>query len=403
MKILYVTPLVLGIEDILRGDLDAKGLPSMVLPLKKLLTDGHKVDVIFVSNYKGSYNIHDKTLKKMRIIANINNDLTISKGLKKIVRLCQSGIEEFSTVSKAIRDNSYDVIFCHGTAAVVGNIVANRKHIPCVYRIYGTVGLYHECIKNKGIKAILKNPIYYLIFKLKKYCMIGTDEGSHTDRVYQMWKPRRNPYPFYHWLNGVDIQSIDELRKKFYEIPTEPYLFMAGRVTDVKNQAYAVKMLYGLKKKGISIDLYFAGHIDETYRIRLEEMIEKYGLRDKVHFMGPIPGEYLKVMGYNAKACIICDDYCQNGNVFYEIYSTGGIVVSIDDGSLDRFVEKGKSVFLAKNISDAVECLKKAIDMSDEERNRMRRLAIKRSQEILSTWETRVEKEIHILESACLK
>lgn len=403
MKVLYVMPLVLGLEDILKGDKEAKGLPSLMLPIEKLLEQKHDVDVILISDYQGEYHIRDPKLKSMIILANINNDLVRVKKIKKVFRLIKSGIQEFRAVCSALKSNSYDVVFCHGTAAVIGNIVANVKRVPCVYRLYGTVGLFSDLCKYRGVIGIIRNPIYYVIFKLQKYCIIGTDEGSHTDRVYDLWKPKRNPYPFYHWLNGVDIQNIDEIKNTSYEIPGTSYLFMAGRVTDVKNQAYAIRILHDLDKKGIRIDLYFAGHIDDRYYPKLQKMISEYKLDGQVHFMGPIPRDYLKLMGYHAKACIICDDFCQNGNVFYELYSTGSIIVSVDDGSLDRFVSKGKSAFLAKNITGAVECVIQAINLSDRSREEMRKIAIKKSTETLSTWDERVEKEIDILKKACRK
>ena len=75
MKVLYVMPLVLGLEDILKGDKEAKGLPSLMLPIEKLLEQKHDVDVILISDYQGEYHIRDPKLKSMIILANINNDL----------------------------------------------------------------------------------------------------------------------------------------------------------------------------------------------------------------------------------------------------------------------------------------------------------------------------------------
>ena len=37
MKILYVTPLVAGFEDILNGKTESRGLPSFIFPLKEQL------------------------------------------------------------------------------------------------------------------------------------------------------------------------------------------------------------------------------------------------------------------------------------------------------------------------------------------------------------------------------
>lgn len=401
MNVLYIMPLVEGFKDMLKGDVESKGLPSLILPLKKIIETNNNVDIIIISDFSDEISIKVDWLKKENIVANINNDLVKSKGIQKGMRLIKSSVKEFVTVFHLLKSKSYDVVFCHGTAAVIGNVVANLLHVPCVYRLYGTVGLYHEIEENGSLLTAIKNPLYFLIFKLKKFCIIGTDEGSHTDKVYEKWKPNKNPYPFYYWINGVDIQEISELQEDSYNIPVKPYLFMAGRVTGVKNQSYAIKMLNELKNRSISIDLYFAGHIEEGYFSILKEMIDEYGLGDRIHFLGPIPREHLKLMGYYAKACIICDDFCQNGNVFYELYSTGSIIVSVDDGSLDRFAENGKSIFLANNISSAADALQNILNLSETERQGIRQLAIKKSTETMPTWDERIEKEIEILERAC--
>lgn len=401
MKILYVMPLVVGLEDILKGDEESKGLPSMILPMEKLLEQGHQIDVILISNYQGEYNIKNPKLQKMRILVNINNDLVNTNKLIKIIRKFKSAVQEVFEVHRAIKREKYDVVFCHGTASILANIVANANGIPCVYRLYGTVELYSDLCRYKGLLGVFRHLVYYLIFKLPKYCIIATDEGSHTDKVYNLWKPHKKAYHFFHLLNGVDVQNICNLRSELYNIPDKPYLFMAGRVTDVKNQSFAIRLVHELEKDGIDIDLFFAGHIDNQYYLKLQKLISNFKLNDKVHFMGAVSREYLKLMGYYSRACVIWDDFCQNSNVFYELYSTGCIIVSVDDGSLDRFVENQKSAFLAKEVCEAADYVKLIMELDDAEREAIRERAIEKASRILMTWDERVEKEINILKEAC--
>ena len=211
MKILYVATLVRGFEDLLRGELEAKGLPTFILPLKHMLEHGHSVDMILISNYTQPINIKVDWIRNENIIANINNDLTVSNKWKKKINIVKTILDEWRTIHLALKRNHYNFVYCHGTAAVLGNLVANIMGIPCGYRLYGTVHLYNDILNIGSFKAAIKNLSYYLIFKMKKEFLLITDDGSNGNIVYQYWKPRRKTYPFYFWRNGVDIESITEL------------------------------------------------------------------------------------------------------------------------------------------------------------------------------------------------
>lgn len=398
MKILYVATLVRGFEDLLRGELEAKGLPTFILPLKYLLEHGHSVDMILISNFTQPINIKVDWIRNENIIANINNDLTVSNKWKKKINIVKTILDEWKTIHMALKKNQYDFVYCHGTAAVLGNLVANIMGTPCGYRLYGTVHLYKDILQIGSFKAAVKNLSYYLIFKMKKEFLLITDDGSNGNIVYQYWKPRRKIYPLYFWRNGVDIESITELENEG-AVPQEPYLFTAGRIDKLKRQDKIIEMLYLLHKKQINIHLYLAGHAEgKIYIEKVKNLVKMYGLEPYVHFMGAIPRRYMKKMAYYSKAMILWSDIANNGNVFYEVFSTGALIVAINDGSLDPFVTRDKNIFLADNIEEAVEDIQKLLNISQSERCKMQNSAISQSVKTIPSWEKRIYKEIKLLE-----
>ncbi len=398
MKILYVATLVRGFEDLLRGELEAKGLPTFILPLKHMLEHGHSVDMILISNYTQPINIKVDWIRNENIIANINNDLTVSNKWKKKINIVKTILDEWRTIHLALKRNHYNFVYCHGTAAVLGNLVANIMGIPCGYRLYGTVHLYNDILNIGSFKAAIKNLSYYLIFKMKKEFLLITDDGSNGNIVYQYWKPRRKTYPFYFWRNGVDIESITELENEG-AVPQEPYLFTAGRIDKLKRQDKIIEMLYLLHKKQINIHLYLAGHVeDKMYIEKVKNLVKTYGLEPYVHFMGAIPRRYMKKMAYYSKATVLWSDIANNGNVFYEVFSTGALIVAINDGSLDPFVTRDKNIFFADSIEEAVEDIQKLLNISQTERCKMQNSAISQSIKAIPSWEKRIYKEIKLLE-----
>lgn len=398
MRILYVATLVRGFEDLLRGELDAKGLPTFILPLKYLLEHDQFVDIILISNYTQPINIKVDWIQNENIIANINNDLTVLNKWKRKINFVKTIFQEWKAIYSALNTKNYDLVYCHGTAAILGNLAANMKGVPCGYRLYGTVHLYRDITKLGSFKAAIKNLTYYFIFKIKKNFLLITNDGSHGDAVYHYWKPRKAAYPLYFWENGVDIEPIENLENEG-DVPEEPYLFTAGRIDRLKRQDMIIEMLHLLHKKQINIHLYLAGHVEcKEYREEIENLVKMYGLESYVHFMGAIPRRYMKKMAYYSKAMILWSDIANNGNVFYEVFSTGTLIVAINDGSLDSFVTRNENIFLADNIKEAVEQIQTLINMPQMERNKMQDSAICQAAKTISTWEERISREIKLLE-----
>lgn len=400
-KILYVTPLVAGFRDILEGELESKGLPSFMLPLEYIQkSNKYHVEIVLISNFSNSYNINVEWISKDNIIANINNDLTTNNLVFKIYRKVKSTIELIKVLLEVTKKNNYEIIYCHGKAAIIGNVISIIKKIPCAYRLYGTVSYYNDLNKFGKFMGALKNPIYSLIFKLpKKYLMI-TDDGSQGDKVYEIMKPRFTKYDFYFLLNGVDFESIETINLKpdLIELK-ERYIFHAGRVDPIKRQDRNIEILERIHKKGYKLHLCFAGHYNEsdTYYKYLQKIINEKHLKDYVHFLGPIKRYQLKKLSYDAICTLLMGDVANNGNVFYEIYSTGGVVVGLDGEGLKQFIDNKKSGFLVSDNEEAEKVIIKLLDYNKNEINLLKINAQKSARQKLMSWKERIDFEVKLL------
>lgn len=399
MRILYVTSLFAGFEDILDGKTDSRGLPTFILPLKGLLDRGHQVDIILVSNYHRKINIQVNWIKPENIVLNINNNLTNHNLMSKVVNKLKSAIQLASSINQFVSSKHYDFIYCHGTAGLVGNIIANIRHIPCGYRLYGTFDVYGTIQKMGAFRAIFKLPIYYMIFKLKKEFLLITDDGSQGDKVYEAWKPKnKGKYQFIFRINGIDVERINDLQE-YYTNLQSPYIFMAGRVDRCKRQERSIKVLHLLHESGKRLHLYFAGHVsDEGFNLELEKLVKDYGLSDFVHFLGDVHRKQLKSLAYYSTATLLLGDISNNGNIFYEVYSTGSIVIGINDGSLNRFVLNGRTGFLVEDEQGACKVIEDIL-CGQYPIAEMRRLAVEKIREILPSWDERIDFELKRIES----
>lgn len=398
-KILYVTPLVVGFQDLLEGGLDSRGLPSFILPLKKMMeSQNYEVHIVLISNFREVYNIKVDWFNSDNIVGNINNDLTTNNLFLKLTRKIKSSYQLIKLLLDLSNKNEYDIIYCHGKAAVWGNIIAIIKGIPCAYRLYGVVSYYHDLVKYGKLFGAFLNPIYSIIFKLPKKFLMITDDGTFGDKAYQIMKPRMYNYEFFFLVNGVDHQNIDDLTTKM--IPTiNPYIFHAARIDQLKRQDRNILVLEKLVHRGYEVDLLFAGHYDEEgdYYKYLKSIIQEKGLSDHVHFLGPVNRDEMKAISYNAVCTLLMGDVANNGNVFYEVFSTGSIVVGIDDEGLRRYITNSVNGFLIKDEEEAASIIEKLMTIDNDDLNSIKNRAITTAKQKLLSWDERVNIEIQEL------
>lgn len=401
MKILYVTGMCVPIKDIFTGKTENEitHLAQFFHPWYKLVKKGHQVDFVVASNFNEKPNIKVDWFREENIYANIYDPYSEIPWYRRIFRRIKRFLKLIYYTNKAISENDYDFVYCLAYyEGLAGNIVANIRGVPCGMRSMGTM-LYYDFEKYGPIWTAVKRPIEFLVFKLKKEFFIMTDDGTKGDLVFEEWKPKKKKYDFHFWKTGISFKAIDEIQSNV-TIPEHEYLFFAARFDAWKRHDRVLKILHKLHLRKNYIHLYFSGNI--THKSCYDEVMKlvmKYELDTYVHFLGPIKQDDVKLYAYNAVANPTMYDCSNLGNVFFEIFSTGSIVIGINDGSLSDYLVNQENGYIVDNEDEAclvVEMLLRNKDMS----KRIRKNAIATARQKVLSIDDRFDKEVDLIEKA---
>lgn len=397
MNILYVTTLWTGFSDILfNGSIELRGMPAFIKPLQELAKRGYNVDFIIIHNYQvyPKYNINVDWISEDQVVGEI---CWYTKMLMKPLNI----IRLYDIVNSSVKNKKYDFIYAHGESATVSRIVANKNKIPFGQRLYGTF-LYDYIERNGIFKAKIVHFLEYNAFKSKKDFLLITNDGSKGDQAYKLINRNTNPSEFYFWHNGIERMpeiSEDRLNKEFGLLGNQPFLFYVARIDRWKRQDEAIKILKMINDRGYNLKLYIAGPVfNQEYFNELVELIEKLDLKEQVVFMGVINREVINIMSNLAICSFSLYDVCNLGNVFHEILSAGGIIMSKNDGSLNYFIEHEKNGFLLNDINEGPRYIESVLSNKRYEQE-LRIKAKKASLKKMSTWEERINREIELIEN----
>lgn len=409
MNILYVGNLTTPLEEILSGKSESEitGWPAYFFPIYKLLHEGNNIDFAFISQLD-HYNIKVNWFREEQIVVNINYSKekkekfgVISKALYAFI----GRIKYFILLNRCIKNNGYDFIYCQEAAGAIGNILACIYRIPCGVRFYGdTIRVgnqittkYNFISKYGAVTFFILKPLVFFEYRLKKSFVLTTADGTNGDKTYELLSHHKKNYDFYFWKTGVnkdfphpDIDIDNEISgKKFIAYPS--------RIDGIKRQDLAVDVLAKVHSLGQYIHLYLIGAIcDYTYYNDLLNKISKYGLQEYVHFTGSIPQEKLKYYAINAVANVLTGDYSNRGNVFFEIFSIGSVVISFDDGSLDEYLINGSSGFLVNNSHEMAEEVVNLLSIPGL-REKISSTALEVAQEKVLSLEDRYDLEVELI------
>jgi glycosyltransferase involved in cell wall biosynthesis len=399
MKVLYVTGLCDPIKDILTGktEREVTHSPGFFYPWYKLVQRGHQVDFVVASNFNEPYDIRVDWFRPENIYANVYDPFLEAPWYRRIPRLISRFIRLFYYTDRALRENHYDFVYCKAfNEGLVGNIVANLHGVPSGMRSMGTM-LYDDFERYGSFGTAIRRPVEYLTFKLSKAFFIMTDDGTKGDLVYEAWKPRPEKYPYLFWKTGVAIKSIDDLESDVV-IPDHDYLFFAARFDRWKRHDRIVRILEGLHKRGRMLHLYLAGPVQTpTYHDEIRSLVRQLGLEDYVHFLGPINQDDLRRYAYHAVANPLMYNVSNLGNVFFETFSTGAVILGLDDGSLDDYIDDTCNGFIVRDEMHAISVVESILD-GLVDRAEVRRLAIQTARKRFLSLEERFDMEVDLIE-----
>ncbi len=404
MKMLVVSWLFSAVRDAIQKDGDnAKGMPGFLKAMKYFNNNGVDIDYVFIS-----------AVEKDREISNQESKLSyIPKGSIKKVIIKRSRLNRYTnnfflrrelvaTVDKLLSCCTYDFVYAMTPEATCINEYANKKKIPCGMRFYGS--FLWSYIKEKGLKKakfFMREEIK--AYNLPKKFLLTTNDGSNGEDSYNMFCKDKSLYRFCYWVNGLDRICIDEARKKkIQETVSENDIVYVATVTRWKRHDRAIELIKILKDRGLNSKLLLVGNCppdSAEWKKQLDDMITKYGLENNVEFRGSMAREDFLYLAMKSKVCPLFQDTTNMGNVFHELFSVGAVIVSLNDGSLNGFVENGKNGFLVDSIEEAANICEKIL-MDKIDISSIRENAMATSEELLVSWDERFKRELEMIRLA---
>lgn len=384
MRILYVTPLYSGTENVIRNNSkEYTGLPSFVKIIQELRLNGHHIDFIVL----------DQQTEVNKQIQKITDDVYYinwkSNNFKKIFSLIKK-------MRDLIKDREYDFVYGHGSIGALTSIIANIYKIPTGQRLYGVYPILKNINKGKSAFTLfLGQPLYYLTFKLKKKFLIVTNDGTQGDYVNKkINKSRKEKFQFYFWTNGVDDLHYND---KLNNID-EKFIFYPGRISEQKQQVKVLDVIENLKRQGINIKFYFAGTTDTSYYNEVIEEVHKRDLTDNAIFLGPMNREEMAFLYKNSIATVLLYDISSRGNTALEALRCGSLIITYNNNGLDEFIENEINGFLVNNPIEVSKIIDGILNNTFN-LNEMKKRAKETADSILETWDERAKKEVRLIES----
>lgn len=388
MNILYVTPLWAGFRDIIcDGATGAKGMPAFIRPLRRLIELGHDIDFVVATptDLVTRLNVQVPWLQNSKFYM-VPWDF---RGVSRLI----SPLRFYRQIKRVLSQRNYEFVYCHGSVGALGNIAALKKGLSCGMRLYGTF-LAEQVRKNARVVAY-RHPLEYLCYKLPKQFLIMTNDGTKGDYVKQKLSPDSH-YDFHFWFNGR--KCIHSNNTTSFELR----LFYPARITRWKRQHLALEILKHLILLGHhDVTLCFAGHIqDAVYWEEIQRKAKEYRLDALVKYLGVLGEDELLYHYSNSLAVLSLYEVSNLGNVVIEAMSSGAVVLSINDGSLNSIIRDGLNGILVDSPIDGANRISELItDMHKTQA--MRRLATQSIEKLFLPWEQRVSREIEVIMRAC--
>lgn len=194
------------------------------------------------------------------------------------------------------------------------------------------------------------------------------------------------------------MTPVEHLASKI-PIPEEPFIFFAARFQDCKRHDRIIEVLSQLHERNIRLHLYLAGGVTSiNYYNRIKAMVADRKLEQFVHFLGAVSQLDLKVLSYNAVAHILMCDNTNLGNVFYETFASGTVIISLRGRALEQFISDGVNGFLVNDEKEASLVVERLLS-DPEYASIIRQNAIATANAQFMSIDERFDREVELIES----
>ena len=141
-----------------------------------------------------------------------------------------------------------------------------------------------------------------------------------------------------------------------------PYLLFIGRVSPTKNLEFIIKSLGKLDRE-IKINFLIAGPIqDKEYYERLNSLILKYKLQDRIVFLGEVYGESKYELIDNSLAVVLTSHFETEPLILKEAMARGKSVIVSNISSLKYLVKNRENGFVVASEEEFVNAVISLLD-----------------------------------------
>ncbi len=291
-------------------------------------------------------------------------------------------------------------IYQMGYNTLNGHFLQLRTGVPLVYRMFGTA-LGEKLDSTGHIRLnlwdrIRSTPETY-IYRHPGDLMVISNDGTRGGKVMRVFGVPEQRSLF--TMNGIGYQrerkSKANLRKGFGKD-----VFLAVTVTRLvpwKGVDRTIRAFPLVIKKEPRLRLVIVG--DGNERKALEDLVRESGMEEFVKFQGVIPHDMVIDTIRQADVLISTQYVTNRSNCTLEAVMAGRPVVSLDDGSLDGFLEHMRDSLLVdtddinEQLSSALVCL-----AQDPKLYGKLRKGVEKTRSQMRSWAQRINYELEVIE-----
>jgi len=357
MKIFYWAPILSNIAT----------LKAVVNSAESLMSYSDKYNVTLI-NVAGEFNKFKEENIKSNIY-DLNKDL-VNKDLPGIgyikTRLSMMYIffKSFFLLKKYLEREKPDFIIIHllTSLPLILYLLFNFE-TKCILRISGfpkmnffRLALWRLC-SNRIYKITC--PTNLTNNYLKKYKFIN------PNKIVTLYDPI------------INVKKITQLKKEFLDLKNKKFYFSAGRLTYQKNFNFLIDSFLNLKQENDDkIPLLIAGDGEEKIRLEKKVKAQKNNLVNLIGYKNNIY-KFMK----NSNAFILASNWEDPGFVLIEAAFCRTFIISSNckNGPLEFIAKDGGLLFENNNIEDFKDKIKKFINLSEDEKKKIKLEALKKS------------------------
>lgn len=272
--------------------------------------------------------------------------------------------KQIQRIKKILENECFipDVIIAHWVNPQIELLSALGKY-------YGakTSLVFHDDCSQKNIER------FDLIQAAKELDAIGCRNRSYAERVQEALHLEKTPFICY---SGIPDELAAKCEKELEtrEFVNTPEFIYVGRLVKYKNVDTILEALHHIYQ-----DRPFKFHIvgSGAEQENLEQMVEKYQMKDRVIFHGQVSREEAFALMQTSTYFVMVSDHETFGMVYIEAMLAGCITIAAQGGGVDGVIVDGENGFLSQqgNINELVKTIEIIEQLSDYDLSNLRRKA----------------------------